>query len=432
MNFLSSAGYSRLGLPGNMLPTASTFVDSSLGLAFHSDSAILRGIKTKAQTATLAGVNGVVIPAMSQNDTGNNPLNAMYGIARAAAGPSATTPIQYGSLLTLCGTQSSVSGGNSAAPAAFINPTLQPTKIASAIDDTGLVSTSGSAPSPDTLAALASQARISSGMTPQSNPAVPSGAAFAGSSLAATLVPGGNSAADAALKQQVRCAYVKTAFTADSFGNPSTLNPDMDPNIVFGGAGVFTSAEYNADSNLRKTAAVMKLVVNGFAGAGTITLGGYDYHDGMRANGEQKNFEAGLVIGAILDYARRVGRPVMIQVISDGSLNSTGMVDNSTNGRGKLGWQGDSQQTAASLILAYSPKGRPVMTSQQIGSMNADGTVNAMSSPAANANNLLVQTVMLNWMAANGTAADFATIFQTQGLGAPAARDAVTAFTKIT
>ena len=81
MSFLSSAGYSRLGLPGNMLPTASTFVDTSLGLAFHSDSAILRGIKTKAQTATLAGVNGVVIPAMSQNDTGNNPLNAMYGIA---------------------------------------------------------------------------------------------------------------------------------------------------------------------------------------------------------------------------------------------------------------------------------------------------------------------------------------------------------------
>jgi hypothetical protein len=432
MSFLSSAGYSRLGLPGNMLPTSSTFVDTSLGLAFHSDSAILRGIKTKAQAATLAGVNGVVIPAMSQNDTGNNPLNAMYGIAKAAAGPSATTPLQYGSLLTLCGTQSSVSGGNSASPAAFINPTLQPTRIAAATDDTGLVSTSGSSPTPDTLAALASQARISSGTAAQSNPAAPSGTAFASSSLAPALIPGSNSTADAALKEQVRCAYVKSAFTADQFGNPSTLNPDMDPNIVFGGGGVFTSAEYTADSNLKKTAAVMKLVVNGFAGAGTITLGGYDYHDGTRANGEQKNFEAGLVIGAILDYARRVGRPVMIQVISDGSLNSTGMVDSSTNGRGKLGWQGDSQQTAASLILAYSPKGRPAMTSQQIGFMNADGTVNAMSSPAANANNLLVQTVMLNWMAANGTVADFATIFPMQGLGAPAARDAVTAFTKIT
>jgi hypothetical protein len=420
MSLLSSAGYSRLGVPGNMVPTASTFIDTSLGLAFHSDSAILRGIKTRAQPATLAGVNGVVIPAMSQNDTGNNPLNAMYGIAKAAAGPNPASPTQFGSLLTLCGTQSSVSGGNSAAPAAFIDPTLQPTKIASAADDTGLISTTGNKPTAETLAALASQARISAGTVPQ-----PSGTAFANSSLAPTLIPGGNTAADTALKQQVRCSYVKSAFTADLFGDPNQFNPDTDPNIV---GGVFTSAEYSADSDLRKTAAVMKLVVNGYAGAGTITLGGYDYHDGTRASGEMKNFKAGVVIGAILDYARRVGHAVMIQVISDGSLNSTGMVDSSVDGRGKLGWQGDSQQTAASLILAYSPKGRPAMASQQIGYMNTDGTVNAMSSPAANANNLLVQTVMLNWMAANGTVADFANIFTMQGLGAPAARDAVTAF----
>lgn len=431
MNFLSAAGYSRLGLPGSMLPTTATFIDTSLGLAFHSDSAILRGIKTRAQAPTLAGVNGVVIPAMSQNDTGNNPLNAMYGIAKAAAG-AGTTPQQYGSLLTLCGTQSSVSGGNSAAPAAFIDPTLQPTKITSAVDDTGLVSTSGSTPTPDTLAALASQARISSGLATQAVPGTPGEAAFTGSSLEGTLVPGAaNTAADAALKQQVRCAFVKTAYTADAFGDPSRLNPDLDLNIK-GGSGVFSDAEYTGDGDFRKTAAVMKLVVNGYAGAGTITLGGFDYHDSTRASGEQKNFKAGVVIGAILDYARRVGRPVMIQVISDGSLNSTGMVDSSANGRGKLGWQGDSQQTAASFILAYSPNGRPVMSSQQIGFMNADGTVNAMSSPAANANNLLVQTVMLNWMAANGTVADFATLFPMQGLGAQPARDAVTAFTKIT
>ena len=116
------------------MPTSSANIDTSMGLAFQMDSAILRGIKTKAGPATLAGTNGVVIPAISQNDTGNNPLNAMYGIAKAAAGMGGTT--QFGSLLTLCGTQSSVSGGNSASPAAYIDPTLQPTKIAQASDDT--------------------------------------------------------------------------------------------------------------------------------------------------------------------------------------------------------------------------------------------------------------------------------------------------------
>ena len=117
LNFISTAGFAKLGLPGSMIPTSSTFIDQSLGMAFHADSAILRGIKTRAQAATLAGVNGVVIPAMSQNDTGNDTLNPMYGIAQAAAGPTGATPKQYGSLLTLIGSQSSVSGGNSAAPA---------------------------------------------------------------------------------------------------------------------------------------------------------------------------------------------------------------------------------------------------------------------------------------------------------------------------
>jgi hypothetical protein len=436
MNFLSTAGYAKLGLPGAMIPTSTTFIDTSLGMAFHSDSAILRGIKTRAQAATLAGVNGVVIPAMSQNDTGNNPLNPMYGIAKAAAGGAGK---QYGSLLTLVGTQSSTSGGNSASPASTSvggsDPTLTPTKIASAADDTGLVSSSGNAPNPDTLAALASQARISSGATAQASVTTPAEAAFSNSPLGSTLIQG-NTAADAALKEQVRCAFVKTAYTADSFGSPSTLNPDLDTNIVAASGAIFTTAEYQADANIRKAAAVMKLVLNGYAGAGTITLGGYDYHSGNRADGEVKNQAAGVIIGAILDYARRVNRPVMIQVISDGSLTATNTVDSSTNGRGKLGWQGDSQQVAASLLLAYSPKGRPAMSpsvpGNQIGFLNADGTVNATSSPAANANNLLVQTVMLNWMAANGTVADFATVFPTQGLGAVAARDLLTAFTQIT
>ena len=49
----------------------------------------------------------------------------------------------------------------------------------------------------------------------------------------------------------------------------------------------------------------MKLVVNGFAGAGTIEFGGYDYHDGTRATGEVRDFEAGQAIGAVLEYAAR-------------------------------------------------------------------------------------------------------------------------------
>jgi hypothetical protein len=431
MNFLSAAGYARLGLPGNMVPDAAGGnVDTSLGLAFHSASAILAGIKSKASAMTLAGVNGVVIPAMSQNDTGNNPLNAMYSIAKAAAtiiDPNTTKPAVYGSLVTLCGTQSTVSGGNSTTPAALQDATLQPTKIASATDDVGLVSSGSSTVSPEMIAAMESQANISGGVVaPTTGTTV----------LSADTLIAGATAADAALKKQMGCAFVKSASTAASFNDPSKLNPDLDTNI---NGGVFTAADYK-DSDVKKAAAVMKLVMNGFAGAGTITLGGYDYHSGNRTDGEAKNMHAGVIIGGILEYAQRVKTPVMIQVISDGSLVSTGKADAGANG--KFGWQGDSAQVAASFILVYSPKGKAFLrngaASNQIGYMNTDGTVNAMSSPAANATNLLVQVAMLNWMALNGVEAQFASVFtgQTpplaQGLGAAAAQDAVTAFTKIT
>ncbi len=181
-------------------------------------------------------------------------------------------------------------------------------------------------------------------------------------------------AADLALKEQVRCAYVKTAFTAATSQGPDAVNPDKDLLIVGGGSSIFTATDYK-DSDVVKTAAVMKLVMNGYAGAGTIVLGGYDYHSGNRADGETKNEHAGLIIGAIIAYADAVNTPVMINVISDGSLTSTGKADTTSAGRDKLGWQGDSQQVAASLILVYSPKGRPAAAINQIGSLNADGTV---------------------------------------------------------
>jgi hypothetical protein len=435
-NFISTAGYNKLGVPGSMVPTSSTFIDMSLGLPFHSDSAILRGIKLKASPTALAKVNGVVIPAISQNDTNMNPLNAMYLIAKALSGFPAT--VQYGQLVTLVGTNSTVSGGNSIAPALYVDSTLQPTRIASSADNTGLVGSSAGVASQDSIYVLDSQARISTG-----NSAAAPGTATAttfnntqGASTdmsqvgAATLVAG-STAADLALKQQVRCSYVKTAFTTANSKGPDSVNPDKDTLIVGAANSIFTATDY-ADNDVKKTAAIMKLVMNGFAGAGTIVLSGYDYHSGNRADGETKNQHAGLIIGAIIAYADAVQTPVMINVISDGSLTSTGNADTTPLGRGKLGWQGDSQQVAASLILVYSPKGRPAAAINQIGSLNADGTVNATSSPGANAPNLVTQLVTLNWMALNGIDANFGTVFPKQGLGAATAWTALTAFTKIT
>jgi len=244
----------------------------------------------------------------------------------------------------------------------------------------------------------------------------------------------------AALQMQYKCGYVKSTYLAETFSDPAALNPTLDTDIV-GPGGIFSQAEYDADGEFRKTAAVMKMVVNGFAGAGTITMGGYDYHGQGRATGEVRNFRAGRCIGACLEYAARVGKPLMIYVFSDGSLNANGQVDNTADGRGKFMWVSDNQSTASSFFLVYSPAGPPALLDgagglpaarhQQIGYFRADGSVETASHPGANAVNLLVETIILNWMALHGEQNLFQNLFPQHGLGSSDLRDSLTAFDSI-
>lgn len=391
LDVLSTAGYSKLGLPGNMIPNTSVagaFIDTQFGLAFHSDSAFLRGMLMTTSATTRAMVNGAVIPARSENDTGNNPHNPMYGIAKAGA---------RGELLTLIGSQSSDSGGNSMAPSMLIDNTLRPTKVDRPSDATGLVDTgelSTLFPNPaDTVAVMESIERISRDKL-----------AVVDTKLTT----------DAALKQQVDCSYVKAADLAERFSSPAVLDPTKDANIT----SIFsTLGGLSADGEFGKTAAVMKLVVDGMAGAGTITMGGFDYHTGDRSTGEARDFRAGVCMGACLEYAARTGKPLMLYVFSDGSLNSNGMIDNSTGGRGKGQWTGDNQSTAASFFLVLNPAGRPqaynvgsvpAARRQQLGYFRASGDVETSGSPGANSVVSLVDMVLLNYMALHGEQNQFA------------------------
>jgi hypothetical protein len=416
LDFLSTAGYSKLGLPGNMVPSivnaqtgTNDFINSSLGLAFHSDSAFVRGILERVSPGTAAKINGAVLPARSDNDTSNNPHNPMYGINKAGAD---------GELLTLIGSQNSDSGGNSMAPASMINPKVRPTKIDRPSDVTGLVDTGklvGLLSQQDAVAVMESIERISAMKLGKVDTKI---------------------STDAVVKDLVQCGYVKSADLVDRYGDPATLNPSIDTRIV-GSSGIFTQAEFNGDSEFQKTASVMKLVTNGFAGAGTISMGGFDYHTGDRATGELRDLRAGRCIGACLEYAARVGVPLMVYVFSDGSLASNGMVDDSVDGRGKGVWTGDNSDTAASFFLVYNPKGRPTLLGattsaqaqhQQIGWFRDDGSVETAGSPAANNVNLLAETVILNYMALHGEQGNFATLFPGNGLGSASLMDSLTAF----
>jgi hypothetical protein len=184
----------------------------------------------------------------------------------------------------------------------------------------------------------------------------------------------------------------------------------------------------------------MKMVLSGYAGAGTIALGGYDYHGQGRATGELRDLRAGRCMGACLEYAARRGMPLMLYVFSDGSISASGQVDNTVDGRGKFMWTSDNQSTAASFFLVYNPRGRPSLVTtgtggaarhQQIGYFRSDASVETASSPAAANVNLLVETVVLNYMALHGEQGQFASRFPRHGLGNSSLQDSLIAFNPI-
>ncbi|MFT6339728.1 MAG: hypothetical protein ACJAUN_001184 [Alcanivorax sp.] len=409
-DLLSSAGYSKLGLPGNMAPNNDpTTINTDLGLAFHSDSPFLLGILDKAPNAT-ANTNGCVIPARSENDTANNPHNPMYGIFNAGAD---------GELLSLIGSRSSMSGGNSMSPDASIIASARPTKVDRRSDVTGLVDTGklvGLLDQADAVSVMESIARIShkridridSGLTDTNR--------------------------RDNLRNLLRCGYVEAADITDRYGDPSTLDIRQDMDIL----GIFSDAELN-DREFEKTASVMKLVVNGYAGAGCISMGGFDYHTGERGTGEIRDRRAGRCMGACLEYARRKGVPLMIYVFSDGSVASNGRIDDSAEGRGKGEWTGDNSSTAASFFLVYDPNGRPTLNTtggtaeqhQQLGWMRPDASVETAGTPAANNVNLLAETVWLNYMALHGEQGLFSEKFPNHSLGNSDSMDRLTAFEPI-
>jgi len=429
--FLSTAGYSKLGIPGDMIPglddtgvtllnpSDGDFTNSELNLVFHADSAMLRGIRDTAVTAFAGGnVDGCVIPARSDNDTGNNPHNPLYGLTMTGA---------RGDVVDLIGSRTSVSGGNSMAPASQINPEFRPTKVDRASDVTGMVDIgdlTAILDESDVTAVMESIARVTHRKLKLAE-------------VDTLLGP----SRDEVVKDMVRCGYLKSADIADRFAGVA-VDPLEDLNIqsIFATVGGFNDGEF------RKTASVMKMVLNGYAAGGCITMGGYDYHTGDRRTGENRDLRAGRCIGACLEYARLLDTPLMIYVFSDGSVFSNGNSDDSPNsgagaglqlgGAGKGQWTGDNSSTACSYFLVFDPVGPPTLVgSRQIGQMNAGASVVTSATPAANNPNLLVNMLLLNYMAVNGPSVGFADVisefnflFPNHGLGSDASLASYIAF----
>lgn len=361
--------YTTLGLPASMHPKNAGQTNNDLGLQFHADSSILRGITATSAATTRAKVEGAVFCASSNDDTSNNPHNPIYWLTKAGA---------VGDLSAMAGTQGSESGGNSVAPLMSLNPTMKPVTINSPRDALNLVNIGK-------LGSLFGPDKSTKVLKAIENMSATKVAQFNRRSLPDQL------------KDLINCGFVKSQDALNRF-LPSAIDPTLDPLVT----STFTNMN---DGDQRKTATISKLILDGHVGVGTITLGGYDYHTDNRSVGEAKDFKVGDLIGRVLELAAKKQKDVFIYVVTDGGVSSNGRIDDTEGGRGKLGWGGDSSQRSSTFFLYYRHAGKAslrVNGKRQVGAYKTNENVDLTASLISNNVTNLAKAVVANYLALSG------------------------------
>jgi hypothetical protein len=370
--------YTTLGLPASMHPSLSGQTNNELGLVFHNDSAILRGIKAGGSAAVRAKVDGGVFCAVTSDDTSNNQHNPMYWLAAAGAN---------GKLASLAGSNNSMSGGNSMAPTASIISSLKPVIINNQNDAIGLVNVGR-------LGTLYGADKTQKILKTIENMSAQKLKQFNSKTLPDQI------------KDLMNCGYIKPQDILANFTS-TEVDPSQDPLVL----QAFPA--FNTNGDHKRAASMAKLVLDGYVGVGTVEKGGYDYHDNTRATGEVRDAEIGEIIGRVMELASLKGKNILIYVITDGGINATQVTDDSTAGRGKLRWGGDSSQRSSSFMLLYRHAGKATLRTanmRQVGAFKDDGTVNTASTLVSNSVTTLSKALVANYLALHGAESKLASV----------------------
>lgn len=365
--------YTTLGLPPDFHPSKSGMTNDELGLVFHSDSGMLRGIQNVTTTQTRDNVDGLIWNTVSNDDTNNNEINPAYWIYKAGI---------RGRLNQLIGTQGSASGGNSKAPSVSINPAVTPVRINSPQDAMNLVSLG-------TLEELFSTTTRSQKVD---------GILRSIATLSQEKLKNiSRRSLPDEVKDLIKCGFDQAPNQIKDY-TQLALDPLRDEQVK----AVFPNLQNSNEQ--RRIASIAKLVLDRYSAVGIIEKGGYDYHSGNRADGELRDLEAGEIIGRILQLAALKQTDVMIYVFTDGGVAANNVVDNSVNGRGKYSWSGDSGQRSSSFMLVYKKDGAPRLVGQnrQIGWFKANGSIETSALITSNSVVNLAKSVTANYLGLHG------------------------------
>jgi hypothetical protein len=372
-DFLSLSGYNQLGYPANQAPSVAGQLEANPvgGINWHIAGGLNLGLKSVMSAAAQANTSGALIAGQSPDDTNNGPHNFCHLVAKAGL---------LGSLVTIAGTQSSSSGGNSLPTED--NPSTRPVRIASPNDSLNLINYGR-------LQTVFANNRAKVTLV---NRAIESMSAEKLAKFSAQELP-------AQVRNVVECGYIKSS---DLSSANAGLDPRTDPDVI----AVF---DVNNGEEMQ-VATLAFLILNGYSGSAVFQRGGADYHDNSRTSGEAYNRRAGVLIGKALELARRKGKKLFTYAFTDGSV---GKGDPDGNAGGRLAWTGDAGQFGSSFFLYYDPAAKRQMRTSQLGAFDktGGGVIRAFAPFSVDAK-ALGYAGFLNFLAAGGMHANFAKYIQ--------------------
>jgi hypothetical protein len=335
--------YRKLGISDEFHPSRSGMINTEMGLKFHSTSGIFEGMNEvlaprEGDTKDLRNyVDGVIIGAVTNDDTQTNPINTAFMAHKAGA---------KGDLVQLVGTANSVSGGNSVAPPDQIDLTKKPSQLTNFNASSGLLSIGNNIMGTNFLNATGPGGKDRMQKFMQL-------LARAGSSHRGSISSRSQALAQEINKYEQRLTGVDSVFNRFS---PAELNPttstDTSRAII---EATYGKTLNTLTQNEQQSANIINLLTKRVVGAATISVGGGDYHDGTAMSGHNKDREIGRYIGWAFRIAAARNVPCFIHVFTDGAVigDAAGQVD--PNLQSRTVWRSDDGTRSAALMMVFHP-----------------------------------------------------------------------------
>lgn len=401
--------YFRLGLPTNLHPSQSGMLNRDYGLVFHSTSGLLAGLNevltgdvdiSKEQdgsemTDLKKSIDGLFICVRTGDDSSGNPTNTAH-MARQAG--------SFGKLIQIIGSDNSDTGARSTSPQDLINLNFRPSRVSSFADGRGLLSISDTLMNNNFL----DVANVDGKGTERIREFMSKISVIGKTRLEKM---------SQEKTQKITNSIQGVQGLFEKYG-PAALDPtatDTERTIIqgaFGGAGMNVMDQ--------GTASVANLVINRFAGSGSLVIGGCDYHNGTATSGASKDQEIGRLIGKSIKLAAIKKRPLFIHLYTDGGVagDAGGTIDAS----GRVVWRGDSGTRNGMMLLVYKPghdrdangsliikskKSNGQTRERQLGHFTQNSAaINLTSTSVANNAGEVWKAIMLNYIASMSTSTD--------------------------